>query len=57
MLYEVWKDGKRMVYSEHRSCVPDDETLRLMVQAGYKPYIDGKEYKPKTKSKSRKGKK
>ena len=53
MVYEVYKGGKRMVYSEYRECIPDDETLRLMVEAGYEPYIDGKRYKPKTKSKSK----
>lgn len=55
MLFEVWKDGKRMMWTESEEAIPDKEALRMMIEAGYEPRLDGKPYKPKRKSKSKKG--
>jgi len=47
--YEVLKDGKKYFSTEHDSCFYTDETVRIMISAGYKVYKEGKIYNPKNK--------
>lgn len=36
MIFKVLKDGKVMFWTEHKSCIPDAETIKQMKKAGYK---------------------
>lgn len=36
MLFEVWRDGKRMAWTEHESCIPSEGTQKAMKKAGCK---------------------
>ena len=43
MIFEVFNDkGKRVMYTEHTSCIPTKDILNLMFKAGYKFKLDGK---------------
>ena len=46
MLFEVYKDNKRIMYTEHESCIPSNDKIKDMKAAGYKILLDGKVYKP-----------
>lgn len=45
MLFEVYKDGKRMMWTECESCVPSIDVIKNLKSAGYKVMLDGKVYK------------
>ena len=45
MLFEVYKDNKRVMYTEDESCIPSAEEIKNMKSAGYKVMLDGKVYK------------
>ena len=47
MLFEIIRDGKVVMHTEHEKCVPSLEILRRMMEAGHSFKIDGKDYKPK----------
>lgn len=53
MLFEVYKDNKRMMWTEYESCIPSNDTIKSMKAAGYKVLLDGKVYKT-TKEKGEK---
>lgn len=36
MLYEVYRDGKRMMWTEYAECIPSEETQKAMKRAGCK---------------------
>lgn len=42
MLFEVYKDNKRVMYTEDESCIPSAEKIKDMKAAGYKVLLDGK---------------
>lgn len=46
MIFEVFKDGKRMFVTETARGVPDAETQRRLAAGGYKLKLDGKACKP-----------
>lgn len=54
MLFEVYRDGERLMYTEHEECVPSSEIIKNMKAAGCKVLLDGKLYKP-TKDSKKKG--
>ena len=45
MLFEVYKDNKRVMYTEDESCIPSADKIKDMKAAGYKILLDGKVYK------------
>jgi predicted ribosome-associated RNA-binding protein Tma20 len=45
MLFEVYRDKKRLMYTEHKECIPSIETIKNIKAAGYKVLLDGKAYK------------
>ena len=45
MLFEVYKDSKRVMYTEDESCIPSADKIKDMKAAGYKVLLDGKAYK------------
>lgn len=36
MKFQVLKNGKVVFWTEHESCIPDNETIKAMKKAGYK---------------------
>lgn len=36
MKFEVFKDKKRVFWTEHEVCVPSEETIKLLKKNGYK---------------------
>lgn len=36
MLFEVWKDGRRIACTDHEECVPDARRIAELKKAGYK---------------------
>ena len=49
MLFEVYMDKKRLMYTEYEECIPSIEIIKSMKAAGYKVLLDGKTYKTTTK--------
>ena len=47
MLFEVYRDDKRLMYTEQEECIPDNDVIKSMKQAGLKVLLDGKAYKPR----------
>ena len=45
MLFEVYRDNKRLMYTEHEECIPPLDLIKEMKAAGYKVLLDGKVYK------------
>lgn len=45
MLFEVKKDNKRMMYTEHEECIPPISIIKKLKAAGYKVLFNGKVYK------------
>lgn len=45
MLFEVYRDKKRLMYTEHEECIPLIETIKAIKTEGYKVLLDGKVYK------------
>ena len=43
MLYEVFYRGKCMASTESESCIPDKETIKSILNAGYDVFIKGKQ--------------
>lgn len=48
-LWEAWRDGRRIEYTDYESCVPPSETLASMYKAGYRFKVNGKAWKPTTR--------
>ena len=46
MIFEVFKDGKRMFVTDSLKAVPDVETQKVILASGYKMKLDGKAHKP-----------
>ena len=51
MLFEVYRDKQRLMWTEHEECIPSNEMIKTLKAAGYKILLDGKAYKPTTKEK------
>ena len=47
MLFEVYKDNKRIMYTTDKDCVPPADVIKSLKSAGYKILLDGKTYKAK----------
>lgn len=45
MLFEIYRDDKRMMYTEQEECIPTVDVIKNMKSAGYKILLDGKVYK------------
>ena len=45
MLFEVYRDKKRLMYTEYEECIPPAETIKNLKAVGYKVLLDGKVYK------------
>lgn len=45
MLFEIYKDDKRMMYTEQEECIPPADVIKGMKAVGYKILLDGKVYK------------
>lgn len=45
MLFEVYRDGKRIMWTEHEECIPPIDVIKSMKAAGHKVLLDGKVYK------------
>ena len=45
MLFEVYKDKIRLMYTEHEECIPSIDIIKTIKAAGYKVLLDGKVYK------------
>lgn len=51
MLFEVYRDKQRLMWTEHEECIPSNEMIKTLKAAGYKILLDGKAYKPIAKEK------
>lgn len=47
MLFEVYKNDIRMMYTDDEECIPSNDIIKNMKAAGYKVLLDGKIYKTK----------
>lgn len=47
MLFEVYKNDIRMMYTDDEECIPANDIIKNMKAAGYKVLLDGKIYKTK----------
>ena len=56
MLFEVIRDGKVLLSTDHEECIPTPEELCQMMDAGYLFRKEGKPHKP-NKRKTQKKKK
>ena len=45
MLFEVKRDGKRVMYTEFESCIPPKEIRDALRKSGHKIYLDKKIFK------------
>ncbi len=45
MLFEVYRDKQRLMYTYEEECIPPIEVIRGIKAAGYKVLLDGKVYK------------
>lgn len=45
MLFEVYKDNQRVMYTEYEECVPSIDIIKNLKAAGYKILLNGKAYK------------
>lgn len=45
MLFEVYKDSKRMMYTEYEECIPSIDVIKKLKTEGYKFFLNGKAYK------------
>lgn len=46
VLFEVLRDGRVLMSTEHESCIYPNETLLSMQTAGYKFRLNGKAWRP-----------
>ena len=46
MSFEIIRDGKIIMSTNHEECIPSPEELRCMMEAGHSFNKDGKAYKP-----------
>lgn len=44
MLFEVYRDKTRLMYTEHEECIPSADMIKRMKATGYKVLLDGKVY-------------
>ncbi len=45
MLFEVYRNGQRLMYTTNARYIPDDEQIRQMRAAGCRILMDGQAYK------------
>lgn len=45
MKFEVKKNGRVVMQTTEKTCIPNRETRECLRRAGYKLYLDGKIYK------------
>lgn len=45
MLFEVYKDGKRLMHTDDEKCIPTIDIVKSIKAAGYKILLNGKTYK------------
>lgn len=58
MLFEIYRDGKRLMHTENERLIPPADQLKRMEAAGCQLLLNGKRHKPKTpKVSSRRNKK
>ena len=57
MLFEVYRDNKRLMYTNYEECIPTSDILKSMKEAGCKILLDGKEFKLKKENKKTKERK
>lgn len=46
-LLEVKKDGRTFMATEYEECIPSNNVLKSIKNAGYKVYLNGKVWKEK----------
>lgn len=51
MLFEVYRDKQRLMYTECEECVPPIEVIKSLKSSGCKILLDGKVYKLTKESK------
>ena len=54
MLFEVYRDNTRVMYTEHEECIPPIDVIKDIKAAGYKVLLDGKIYKTTKEVKKKK---
>lgn len=47
MLFEVYRDKRRLMYTDDEECICPDDIIKTMKSFGYKILLNGKEYKIK----------
>lgn len=52
MLFEVYRDNQRIMYTEYEECIPSVDIVKSLKAAGYKILLNGKMYKA-TKEKNK----
>lgn len=45
MLFEVYRDKQRLMWTTDRACIPSEKTIQSLKAAGMKVKLDGKAYK------------
>ena len=45
MLFEVYRDKQRLMYTEYEECIPPIEIIKSIKANGCKVFLDGKAYK------------
>jgi hypothetical protein len=45
MLFEVYRDKQRLMWTEYEECIPSIDTIKELKAAGCKVLLDGKAYK------------
>lgn len=53
MKFEVYRDGRRLMHTEHKECLPSEEQIVSMKKAGCKVLLDGRVYKTAKQTKKR----
>nr|DAU75769.1 MAG TPA: hypothetical protein [Caudoviricetes sp.] len=52
MRFEVYRNGQRLFVTENKKCIPQENSIKQMLAAGYKVLLDGKAYKPQKRKKA-----
>ena len=53
MLFEVYRDKQRIMYTEHEECIPSADEIKEFKAAGFKILLDGKPYKSSKSNKEK----
>lgn len=51
MLFEVYKDGRRLMWTIDEECIPPKKTIESMKKCGHKILLDGKTFKANSSKK------